>query len=105
MVDLNRRQKIIDEKIKHDEDFRFHLQILTTRLLASWAADKIGFEGREKESYISQVVEADFEEPGFEDVLRKITKDFADAGIEVTRADLVTQLDICATHARNKTVL
>lgn len=102
MANLDNREKIIAEKIRQDEKFRFRLQVLTTRLFASWAADVIGFGTPEKASYIDQVIEADFEEPGFDDVLRKVYGDLLSAGIEVKEEELHQQLEKFKTQARNE---
>jgi len=102
MVDLENREKIISEKIRQDEQFRFRLQVLTTRLFASWVADVIGFGTAEKASYIDQVIDADFAEPGFDDVLTKVYGDLLSAGIEIKDEELRMKLDEIKTHARNE---
>ena len=47
-----------------------------------WAAEKLGLSGAEAEAYAKDVVVADFEEAGDDDVFRKIRKDFDDKGVK-----------------------
>jgi hypothetical protein len=46
------------------------------KLLGLWAAGEMGLTGAAADAYAREVVQADFEEAGDEDVFRKIRKDF-----------------------------
>ena len=75
------REKAFESKWAHDEELRFKIMARRNKLLGLWAADQMGMSGDEAAEYARAVVRADFEEPGEEDVFRKIHKDFAAKGI------------------------
>lgn len=82
MTSFNDREKGFESKFAHDEDLRFKSAARRNKLLGLWAAEKMGLSGDDAEGYGREVVKADLEEPGEEDVFRKIRKDFDDKGIE-----------------------
>jgi len=75
------RQKAYESKFAFDEEMSFKAQARANKLLGQWAAEKLGLSGENASSYALEVVKSDFEEPGQEDVFRKVIKDldgFAD---------------------------
>ena len=71
------REKAFESKWAHDEELRFKIIARRNKLLGLWAAEQMGISGAEADAYAKAVVQADFIEPGHEDVVRKIQKDFA----------------------------
>jgi hypothetical protein len=63
------------------------------KLLGLWAAEKLGMSGDEAEAYARSVVKADFEEPGDEDVFRKVRGDFDAKGVEQSDHQLRRTMD------------
>ncbi len=88
-------------KYHHDQNMQFKVQVKASKLFGLWAAGIMGFDGAEAESYASEVVEADFEEPGFEDVLRKVSKDFKKSGARVDDKQMRRVLDEKITTAKH----
>ncbi len=82
MSELDRRKKAFEDKFAHDEELRFRATARRNKLLGLWAAEKIGLTGDEAEAYAKEIVLADFEEAGDEDVFRRIRKDFDDRGVD-----------------------
>jgi hypothetical protein len=76
------RQKGFERKFAHDEELKFRANARRNKLLGLWAAEKMGHSGDEAQSYAKDVVKADLEEPGEEDVFRKIRADFDAKGVE-----------------------
>ena len=70
------RKDAFEKKFAHDEELRFKATARRNKLLGLWAAEKLGHSGAAAETYAQEVVKADFEEAGDEDVFRKIRKDF-----------------------------
>jgi hypothetical protein len=70
------RNKAAEGKWAHDEELRFKVMARRNKLLGQWAAGEMGVSGAESDAYAKEVVAADFEEAGDEDVFRKIRKDF-----------------------------
>jgi hypothetical protein len=82
MSTFDKREKAYESKFAHDEELKFKATARRNKLLGRWAADKMGLSGDEAEHYARGVVLADLEEPGEEDVFRKIRGDFDDKGVD-----------------------
>jgi hypothetical protein len=78
---FDKREEGFEKKFALDEEIRFKATARRNKLLGLWAAEKLGFEGEKAQDYAREVVRADFEEAGDDDVFRKIRKDFDDAGV------------------------
>ncbi len=76
MTTFDKRQEGFEKKFAHDEELRFKATARRNKLLGLWAAEKMGLTGAEADAYAKEVVAADFEEAGDEDVFRKIRADF-----------------------------
>ena len=82
MTTFDRREEGFEKKFAHDEELRFKAMARRNRLLGEWAAEKLGLSGDEAAAYAKSVVMADFEEPGDEDVFRKVRSDFDAKGVD-----------------------
>lgn len=82
MSTFKNREKAYESKFAHDEELKFKATARRNKLMGRWAAEKLGLTGDEVEHYAKGVVLADLEEPGEEDVFRKIRKDFDDKGVD-----------------------
>lgn len=80
-MSINERGESFEKKFAHDEELRFKATARRNKLLGLWAADKLGKTGEAAEAYAKEVVKADFEEAGDEDVFRRIRADFDAAGV------------------------
>jgi len=76
MSSFDDREKGFEKKFAHDQELRFKAEARRNKLLGLWAADLMGMSGEEADEYAKSVIKADFEEPGDEDVFRKIRGDF-----------------------------
>jgi hypothetical protein len=81
MSTFNQRGEGFEKKFAHDEELRFKAVARRNKLLGLWAAEKLGKTGADADAYSSDVVSADFEEAGDDDVFRKIRKDFDAASV------------------------
>jgi hypothetical protein len=70
-----------EKKFAHDEELRFKATARRNKMLGLWAAELLGLSGAEAEAYAKEVVVADFESPGDEDVFRKVRTDFDAKGV------------------------
>ena len=100
MTDFNDRERAEEAKFAHDEEMQFRIIARRNRLLGGWAAEKMGLSAVEAEAYSKAVVQADFEEAGDEDVIRKLLGDLVSAGVEVSEADIRTALEAKSVEAR-----
>jgi hypothetical protein len=85
MTTFDKREEGFEKKFAHDEELRFKANARRNRLLGQWAAEKLGLSGDEAAAYAKEVVMADFEESGDDDVFRKVRKDLDAKG--VTQSD------------------
>ncbi len=95
------REKGFEAKFKLDSEQAFKAEARRNRLLGEWLADKFGMTSSEKEDYAKSVVLADMDEPGIEDVMRKVMADIAARGIDVSEADIrskIAELDAVAAQ-------
>lgn len=84
MSEFSKREKTFEDKFAHDEDLKFKAHARRNRLLGEWAAEKLGFAGDAAKAYVGEVIKADLEEPGEEDVFRKIRGDFDKKGVALS---------------------
>ncbi len=84
MTEFNEREKAFEAKFKLDEELRFKATARRNRLLGLWAAEQMGLNESEAEAYAKDVVKADFEEPGDDDVLQKVLADLQGKGVEAS---------------------
>lgn len=102
MTNFNDREKAFETKFARDEEMQFKMTARRNRLLGEWAAEKMGMNGEEKTAYAKEVVAADFEEAGDEDVIRKLLADFTAKGVDVGDADIRVALDKNMVEARRQ---
>lgn len=81
-MSIKDRKDAFENKFAHDAELRFKAEARRNKLLGLWAAEKLGKSGDEADAYAKEVIAADFEEPGDEDVFRKIRGDFDAAGVD-----------------------
>jgi hypothetical protein len=78
---FDKREEGFEKQFAHDEELRFKAYARRNKMLGLWAAQLLGKTGADAEAYAKEVVLADFEEAGHEDVVRKVVKDLADKGV------------------------
>jgi hypothetical protein len=93
MTTFDGREKAFENKFAHDADLKFKAESRRNKMLAEWAAGKMGLSGADIEEYVKAVRKADLAEKGDDDVLRKVAKDLSDKGVKVADADLRKQMD------------
>ena len=104
MTQFDDRQRAFETKFAHDEEMKFRLAARRNRLLGEWAAAKMGLSEEETSSYAKDVVRADFEEAGDEDVIRKVLGDLTAAGIEISDAEIRQTLEHKAAEAKRQLI-
>ena len=82
MADLKDRENAFENKFAHDAEMQFKAEARRNKLLGLWAAELMGKSGDAAADYAKEVVRADFEEAGDEDVYRKVSGDLGDKASE-----------------------
>ncbi|MFO7856267.1 MAG: DUF1476 domain-containing protein [Paracoccaceae bacterium] len=81
MTTFDDREQAFEKKYAHDEEMRFKAEARRDKLLGLWAAELMGLEGEAADEYARSVVIADLEEPGDENVYRKVSADLEAKGV------------------------
>lgn len=102
MTNFNDRERAEEAKFAMDSDTAFRVAARRNRLLGEWAANKMGLTPEESEAYRKAVIQADFEEAGDEDVIRKVLGDLVAAGVDVDEATVRTTLEEKGVEARRQ---
>ena len=94
------RKTAAEAKFRHDEEFKFKATARRNKLLGLWAAGLMNIEGADADTYAKQVVVSDFEEPGDDDVLRKVLGDLQANGRSEDETDVRRQMDRLLDEAK-----
>lgn len=86
MSTFDDREKGFERKFAHDAEMQFRAEARRNKLLGLWAAKKMG--RTDADAYAKEVIAADFEEAGDEDVFRKISGDLDAAGAGVSETEI-----------------
>ena len=95
MTTFDDRENKFEKAFAHDESLRFKAEARRNKLLGLWAAELLGKSGDDANAYSAEVVKADFEEAGDEDVYRKLAGDLGDkASEEVIRSKMLEMMSV-----------
>lgn len=104
MTTFDDRQRAFETKFARDEEMQFRITARRNRLLGQWAAEKMGLTPAEADAYAKAVVQADFEEAGDEDVVRKVLGDLTAADVDVDEAMVRKALHDQTIEARRQMI-
>ncbi len=100
MTTFEDRERAEEAHFALEEEMHFRVAARRNRLLGQWAAQKMGLSAAETDAYAKAVVQADFEEAGDEDVVRKLIGDLTSAGVETDEAEVRSALEAKMVEAR-----
>lgn len=104
MSQFDDRERAFETKFARDEEMQFRIVARRNRLLGEWAGRLMGLSDTETESYAKDVVRADFEEAGDEDVIRKILGDVTAAGVDCDESTIREALGHKLVEARRQII-
>lgn len=99
---FSEREKGFEAKYKLDQETQFRVESRRNRLFGLWVAAKLGKAGADAEAYAKEVVAADFQAPGHEDVIEKVTKDLNAAGAGIADSALRAEYEALLAKAREQ---
>ncbi|QZH74061.1 MAG: DUF1476 domain-containing protein [Erythrobacter sp.] len=102
MTDFKDRERAEEARFAMDEETAFRVAARRNRLLGEWAAGLMGLTPEETDAYKKAVVQADFEEAGDEDVVRKLVGDLTSAGCNVDEATVRAMLEEKTVESRRQ---
>ena len=94
------REKSFEKKFAKDEELQFKIAARSNKYLGEWASIELGKNVEEKKNYIQEIIKADMEEAGSEDVYRKIMKDFKAASISIEEPEIRNQMEKALLRAQ-----
>ena len=83
MNKFDERKKSFEKKFAKDQELQFKVAARSNKYLAEFVSSRLGKSDTEKEAYVKEMIKADMEEAGSEDVFRKIKRDFESASINI----------------------
>jgi len=92
MTTFDERQKSFEKKFAHDQDLKFKAESRRNKMIAEWAAAKLGLPADQVDDYVKAVRKADLAQKGDDDVVAKISKDLSDKGVKVAEDEIRNQL-------------
>ena len=104
MTTFDDRERAFETKYAHDEELRFRVVARRNRLLGMWGARLMGLSDAEADAYAKDVIRADFEEAGEEDVVRKLLGDLTAAGIDTDDSKIREALTHKEAEARRQII-
>jgi hypothetical protein len=102
MTTFDDRENAFENKFAHDQEMLFRITARRNRLVGEWAAVRMGLTSAESDAYAKSVVQADFEEAGDEDVVRKLLGDLTAAGVETHDEEVRQALSDKMVEARRQ---
>ena len=100
MNKFNEREKSFEKKFARDQELQFRVSAKRNKYLAEWASSKLGKNDEQKKNYINEIIKADLEEVGDEDVFRKVKKDFENSAIKVDDSEIRNQMSLALERAK-----
>ena len=100
MNKFDERKKTFEKKFQIDQELKFKVEARSNKYLGEWAGSQLGKTEEEKLKYIQEIIKADMEEAGSEDVFRKIKEDFQTASITIGDSEIRDQMDRALLRAK-----
>ena len=100
MNKFDERGKSFERKFQMDEELQFKIAARSNKYLGEWASSMLGRNEEEKKNYIQEIIKADMEEAGSEDVFRKLKKDLQTASISIEDSEIRDQMKKALSRAK-----
>ena len=94
------REKGFEKKFVRDEELQFKIQARSNKYLAEFVSKKLDKSEDEKQKYIQEIIKADMEEAGTEDVFRKVKKDFREVSVSIEDREIREQMEKALLRAK-----
>ena len=102
MTTFDERERAFETAFARDDEMQFRVVARRNRLLGEWAAALMGLTPEETDAYAKAVVQAEFEESGDEDVIRKVVGDLTSAGVDTDEPTVRAAMEEQAVIARRQ---
>ena len=100
MNKFDERIKSFENKYAKDQELQFKVSAKRNKYLAEWVSLKLGKNDEQRQNYIQEIIKADLEEIGDEDVFRKVKKDFENSDINIDDSEIRNQMSLALERAK-----
>jgi hypothetical protein len=100
MNKFDERKKTFEKKFEVDQELKFKVEARSNKYLGEWASSQLGKTEEDKKIYIQEVIKADMEEAGREDVFRKLKKDFHAVSVTIEDSEIRDQMEKALLRAK-----
>lgn len=94
------KEKASEKKFVLAAEEEFKAEARRNKKLALWAANLMNKDDETAKSYVTEVIMADMEEVGDDDVFLKLKADFTEAGVEISDVALRDKMRTMMEEAR-----
>jgi len=101
MNKFDERQKSFEKKFARDQELQFKVAARSNKYLGEFVCSKLGKPNEEKQAYIEEIIKADMQEEGNEDVFRKIKKDFQAASLNIEDSEIRKEMEKALNRAKD----
>ena len=100
MSKFDEREKSFEKKFAKDQELQFKVAARGNKYLAEWVSSRLGKGDEQKQKYVHEIIKADLEEIGDEDVFRKVKKDFENSDINIDDSEIRNQMSLALERAK-----
>ena len=100
MNKFDEREKSFEKKFVKDQELQFKVAARSNKYLGEWVSAKLGKNKDDKQNYIQEIIKADMEEAGSEDVFRKVKNDFKSSSISIDDSEIRNQMEKALLRAK-----
>jgi hypothetical protein len=100
MNKFDERKNSFEKKFQMDEELQFKISARSNKYLVEWVSLKLGKTEEEKKKYLQEVIKADMEEAGSEDVFRKVRQDFISTSTNIDDSEIKDQMEKALSRAK-----
>ena len=104
MTTFDERERAFEAKFARDQEMQFRIHARRNRLLGLWAAERMGLTDVEADTYARDLIRADFETIGDDDVVRRLLGDFTAAGIDIDDDEIRARIEEKTIAARRQLI-
>ncbi len=97
---FSEREKGFEKKFARDEELQFKVQARSNKYIAEFASKRLNKKEEDNQKYIQEIIKADMEEAGNEDVFRKIKKDFQKASVNIEDSEIREEIEKALNRAK-----
>lgn len=102
MTSFNDRKDAFEKHYAQSQELQFKVESRACKLFGLWVAEKLGLVGADAQTYARDVIMSNIDEPGLDDVLRKIRADIDEKGLDLSDHAINTELNRCMDEAKRQ---